>query len=193
MPFDKFQDIITQCHELFKKKMKDYGATWMFFRYESIADQLWIKIRRVRVLEENNDDSLVGEGRGEEFIGIINYAIIALMRLKMPELFPETERVMENTAVLDGISPEAAANAYQKIAQEAAALMVKKNHDYGDAWKSMSRAAVTDQIIIKIFRIKNILKNGGKVQVSENIDAQFFDIINYCVFALIKFEEEKKG
>ena len=192
MPQKKFNEIIEGCHGLFKKKMEDYGATWMFFRYESIADQLWIKIRRVRVLEENNDQTLVGEGRAEEFVGIINYAIIALMRLKKPELFPETEKVMENTAILEKISNEAAAKAYLEIAEEASQLMAKKNHDYGDAWRSMSRAAVTDQIIIKIFRIKNILKNGGKVQVSENIDAQFFDIINYCIFALIKLEEEKR-
>ncbi len=191
MPQEKFREIITGCHSLFCKKMEDYGPTWMFFRYESIVDQLWIKIRRVRVLEENNDQTLVGEGRAEEFVGIINYAIIALMRLKKTDLFCDTEKVMENTAVLDGISTEAAAAAYLAIADEAAALMARKNHDYGDAWRSMSRAAVTDQIIIKIHRIKNILKNGGKVQVSENIDAQFFDIINYCVFALIKLEEEK--
>ena len=163
----------------------------MFFRYESIADQLWIKIRRVRVLEENNDNTLVGEGRADEFVGIINYAVVALMRLKMPQLFPDTEAVMENVQMLNALRPEAVLSAYAQIADQAVALMLKKNHDYGDAWRSMSRAAVTDQTIIKIFRIKNILKNGGKVTVSENIDAQFFDIINYCVFSLIKMRTQE--
>ena len=191
MPQKEFEGILKECRSLFEKKLQDYGPTWMFFRYESIADQLWIKIRRVRVLEENNDNTLVGEGRADEFVGIINYAIVALMRLKMPQLFPDTEAVMENVQMLNALRPEAVLSAYAQIADQAVALMLKKNHDYGDAWRSMSRAAVTDQIIIKIFGIKNIPKKGGKVKVSENIDAQFFDIINYCVFSLIKMRTQE--
>ncbi|MBQ9543772.1 MAG: DUF1599 domain-containing protein [Clostridia bacterium] len=189
----QFDSIISGCRSLFEKKMGDYGATWMFFRYESIADQLWIKIRRVRVLETNGGNALIPEGREEEFVGIINYAVIALMRLKMPELFPDGDRVMLDTALVENIGVEAASNAYAKIAEEAKALMIKKNHDYGDAWRSMDPVSITDQIIIKIYRIKNILKNGGKVSVSENIDAQLFDIINYSVFALIRAREGKEN
>ena len=192
MPQEKFKQIMDSSLELFKKKMSDYGATWMLFRYESIADQLWIKIKRVRVLEENNDHSLVNEGRRDEFVGIFNYAIIAWMRLKFPEVFPDTEKVMENTALLETITTDIACDSYVKVANMARELMERKNHDYGDAWRSMSRAAITDQIIIKILRIKNILRNGGKLLASENIDAQFFDVINYCIFALIKIDEEGK-
>ena len=101
MPQEKFREIVKGCHSLFCKKMEDYGPTWMFFRYESIVDQLWIKIRRVRVLEENNDQTLVGEGRAEEFVGIINYAVIALMRLKKTDLFCDTEK--SNTTYLSSL------------------------------------------------------------------------------------------
>ena len=187
----EFDKVMSGCLELFKKKLEDYGATWMFFCYDSIADQLWIKIRRVRVLEENGGDALVNEGREEEFVGIINYAVIALMRMKLTDMFPDGDKVMKDTSLVEGIDPKTAAEGYEKIAAMAKELMLRKNHDYGDAWRDMDPVSITDQIIIKIYRIKNILRNGGVVKVSENVDAQLFDVINYSVFALLRAGENK--
>ena len=173
----RYDGIIERCVAIFEAKTKDYGPTWLFFRDESFVDQLWIKARRIRTLEENGDDSLVGEGRADEYLGIVNYGIIMLMRMQNPELFPSPGEVVADT------------EAYYKLHlsdMKQAYLMERKNHDYGAAWTEMHLHSITDQIIVKLFRMKNIISTGGKLLASEGLDAQISDIINYSIFALLK-------
>lgn len=182
----EFDEIISECVSLFENKLRDYGPTWLFFRNVSLIDQLWIKAKRIAVLEENHDDSKVGEGREDEYIGIINYSVIMLFRVLYPEKFPAHDELLVNPEKADSVSVEAAAALYRDIIAKVKALMIKKNHDYGDAWRGMQQESITDMILIKLSRIKKIIKNDGVLLVSENIDAQLFDIINYAVFGLIK-------
>ena len=182
----EFDEIIEECYGLFRDKLSDYGPTWLFFRNTSLIDQLWIKAKRIAVLEENNDNTLVNEGRDGEYIGIINYSIIMLFRILYPEEFPSHNDLLVNPSAADELSIDKVLELYKKIAAEVKALMIRKNHDYGDAWRGMQQSSITDQIIIKLSRIKKIIKNSGVLLVSENIDAQLFDIINYAVFGLIK-------
>ena len=182
----EFDEIIGECVSLFENKLRDYGPTWLFFRNVSLIDQLWIKAKRIAVLEENHDDSKVGEGREDEYIGIINYSVIMLFRVLYPEKFPAHDELLVNPEKADSVSVEAAAALYKDIIAKVKALMIKKNHDYGDAWRGMQQESITDMILIKLSRIKKIIKNDGVLLVSENIDAQLFDIINYAVFGLIK-------
>lgn len=184
----EFDEIISECCALFCNKLKDYGPTWLFFRDSSLVDQLWIKAKRIAVLEENNDNSLVDEGRGDEYIGIINYSVIMLFRILYPKEFPSHDEILTNPEIEENFSAEKALEIYKKITDEVKKLMIKKNHDYGDAWRGMQQSSITDQIIIKLSRIKKIIKNSGVLLVSENIDAQLFDIINYSVFGLIKLQ-----
>ncbi|NLJ16608.1 MAG: DUF1599 domain-containing protein [Clostridiales bacterium] len=184
----QFDGIREKCEELFSKKLHDYGATWLLFRDSSLIDQMWIKIKRIRVLEENGDISLVGESRTDEFVGILNYAAIMLMLKEFPVDFPNKDDILENTSLLEKLDFERTIELFDKIFDNAKQLMIKKNHDYGDAWKSMQISSITDMIVIKLSRVKNILKNNGKLLASENINAQLYDVINYCVFALIKME-----
>lgn len=185
----EYDQIIETCFSLFRDKLSDYGATWLFFRNSSLVDQLWIKAKRIAVLEENHDDCMIHEGRGDEYIGIINYSIIMLFRILFPDRLPKHEDILKTPELADEISLEDVFSMYHEIAAEVKALMLKKNHDYGDAWRGMQQSSITDQIIIKLSRIKKIAKNNGALLVSENIDAQLFDIINYAVFGLIKLSE----
>lgn len=182
----KFNEIIKDCSDLFRAKMTDYGATWLLYRDVSMVDQLWIKTKRIITLEENGDNSLVGEGRADEFIGIINYSIVMLMRMCYIDKFPTTEDIMTDTQKMKSIDVDEVMKMYAQTADEVKSLMMRKNHDYGSAWEGMHPSSLTDQIVIKIWRIKNILQNGGKLLVSEGIDAQLSDIINYCIFSLIR-------
>lgn len=182
----KFDEIIKSCSELFRSKMSDYGATWLLYRDVSIVDQLWIKTKRIITLEDNGDKSLVGEGRADEFVGIINYSIVMLMRMKYADKFPSTEDIMTDTEKMKSVDVDNVMQMYRQISDEVKELMMRKNHDYGSAWEGMHPSSLTDQIVIKIWRIKNIMQNGGKLLVSEGIDAQLSDIINYCIFSLIK-------
>lgn len=182
----KFDEIIKDCSDLFRAKMTDYGATWLLYRDVSMVDQLWIKTKRIITLEENGDNSLVGEGRADEFIGIINYSIVMLMRMCYTDKFPTTEDIMTDTQKMKSIDVDEVMKMYAQTADEVKSLMMRKNHDYGSAWEGMHPSSLTDQIVIKIWRIKNILQNGGKLLVSEGIDAQLSDIINYCIFSLIR-------
>lgn len=184
----EFDEIISECSELFKKKLKDYGPTWLFFRDVSLVDQLWIKAKRISVLEENNGETLVGEGRKGEYIGIINYSVVMLFRFLCSDKFPSYDDVLKNPELADELSLDMIMECYKKVIAEVKELMIKKNHDYGDAWRGMSIESITDMIIIKLSRIKKIIKNSGKLLVSENIDAQLFDAINYAVFGLIKLK-----
>lgn len=184
--FDRLvSDIQAECFGIFSSKLTDYGAAWLLFREVSLTDQLWIKIRRIRTLEQTEGKPAVNEGCDIEFIGIINYAVIMLMKLMFPETYPCSDAVITDTSLIDSIIHDTAAADYNKIWDTVKSLMHDKNHDYGAAWMEMHPFSITDQIITKIYRIKNILKNDGRLLISENIDAQLMDIINYSIFGLI--------
>lgn len=170
---EQFTKVISMCSDVFLKKTSDYGTAWRIMRPSSVTDQIFIKAQRIRSLEEKGE-SKVGEGIIPEFIGIINYGIIGLIQLELGENAP-TELDKEETKVL-----------YEKYANEAKELMLKKNHDYGEAWRSMRVSSYTDLILMKINRTKQIENNNGKTLISEGIDANYYDMINYAVFALIK-------
>lgn len=187
----EFDVIIDECVSLFRDKLSDYGPTWLFFRDASLVDQLWIKAKRIAVLEENHDNALVHEGRDGEYIGIINYSFIMLFRILYADKFPSYDEILIDPEAADRISVDEILNMYKETAARVKELMLKKNHDYGDAWRGMQQTSITDQIIIKLSRIKKIIKNSGVLLVSENIDAQLFDIINYSVFGLIRLRENR--
>lgn len=176
----QYDTAIDRCKDIFSKKMKDYGTAWRILRVPSITDQIFIKAQRIRTLEDTGE-SKVGEGILPEFVGIVNYSIMGLVQL---ELGPTT----------DGELPADEATAhYERYANEAKALMEKKNHDYGEAWRDMRVSSLTDLILMKLLRVKQIEDNEGETLISEGIDANYFDMINYAVFALIKLEEADKS
>lgn len=181
-----FDKIFDECFSLFEKKLKDYGPTWLFFRNISLVDQLWIKAKRISVLEENNDDTMVGEGRKDEYIGLINYSVVMLFRFWHENKFPGYEQLLTTPELADEILIEDITECYKSVRDEVKSLLIKKNHDYGDAWRGMDKKSITDMIIIKLTRIKKIIKNSGVLLASEGIDAQLSDIINYSVFGIIK-------
>lgn len=187
----EFDEIIAECSSLFENKLKDYGPTWLFYRNISLLDQLWIKAKRIAVLEENNDNTLVGEDRRGEYIGIINYSIVMLFRFLYKDKLPDYNDVLTNPSIADEVSADTIMKCYKEIISDIKALLIRKNHDYGDAWRGMCIESITDMIIIKLSRIKKILKNKGDLLVSENIDAQLYDAVNYAVFGLIKLKDEK--
>lgn len=172
----QYEKIIAICRSVFDKKMTDYGTAWRILRASSITDQIYIKAQRIRNLEENGT-SRIDEDARSEFIGIVNYAIIGLIQL---ELGPsDIELSKRETLAL-----------YDKFFAEAKSLMEAKNHDYGEAWRNMRISSYTDLILMKIKRTKTIEDNQGKTIASEGIDANYFDMINYAVFALIKIDFE---
>ncbi len=170
---------MTECRTLFEKKLHDYSASWRILRPSSLTDQLFIKAKRIRSLEIKKE-SLVGEGIRPEFIGLINYGIIGLIQLAKGYV----DQV--------DIDNETAMELYDKYANEALQLMFKKNHDYDEAWRSMRISSYTDFILTKIQRIKEIEDLAGATLVSEGIDANYMDIINYAVFGAIKLKESEK-
>lgn len=184
MPTDKLQHTNEQfkaefakCRELFVKKLKDYGPAWRIMRPSSVTDQILIKANRIRSIETKHE-ALVDEGIYPEFQGIINYGIIALIQL---ELGYADKADMDVDAVIE---------LYDKHAQEVLELMKRKNHDYDEAWRAMRVSSYTDLILMKIYRTKEIESNDGVTLVSEGVDANYMDMINYSVFALIKLDEE---
>lgn len=182
----QFDQILHYCFDLFKHKHADYGPTWFLYRYPSLNDEIWRKAKRIRTLEEHHDQACIPEGRDIEYIGIINYCIMFLIQLDPSSGLPAPDDVVENLGILDEINEETIYHAYQTQSTRVKELLIKKNTDYGDAWRSMSLTSMTDQVIIRVYRIRKILLNNGKCAVSEGIGAQLHDIINYCVFALIK-------
>lgn len=168
----EYTNVINVCREIFTKKTKDYGTAWRILRPSSLTDQLFIKAQRIRTIQETGKNK-VGEHIEDEFVAIVNYCIMALIQLKESEL---TEMELD---------PEHAAELYDKYAGEAEALMMKKNHDYGEAWRDMRVSSLTDLILQKILRVKQIEDNNGSTIISEGIDANYFDMLNYAVFALI--------
>jgi hypothetical protein len=168
----QYDDIIHVCIELFTKKMSDYGSAWRILRLPSLTDQIFIKAQRIRGLQQN-DNRRVDEGQESEFIGIINYCIMALIQIK--------KGVVEQP----DLSLELALNLYNQQVDITKQLMQDKNHDYGEAWRDMRVSSLTDLILQKLLRVKEIENNAGKTLVSEGIDANYQDMINYAVFAMI--------
>lgn len=167
---------IERCRDLFRKKMDDYGTSWSVMRPQSLTDQVFIKARRIRTLEEiGTDHAAVAEGIEPEFIGIINYSAMEIIQLKRQDFVP--------------LKPDEAMILYDRAIAEATSLMRNKNHDYDEAWREMRISSFTDIILQKLYRTKEIEDNNGITKVSEGIDANFMDIINYAFFALIKLSE----
>lgn len=176
---DQFKDTVSECRSLFEKKLHDYGASWRILRPSSLTDQLYIKAKRIRSLEIKKE-SLVGEGIRPEFIALINYGIIGLIQLA------------RGFADSVDITPAEALGLYDHYAAEALELMIRKNHDYDEAWRSMRVSSYTDLILTKIERIKEIEDLHGQVLVSEGIDANYMDVINYAVFGAIKLKKSEQ-
>lgn len=171
----QFEHVIAQCRDLFAKKLHDYGAAWRILRPTSVTDQLLIKANRIRSIETKGV-ALVDEGVRPEFVAIVNYGIVGLVQL---------ERGYAETA---DITPAEALELYDRYAQEALGLMLAKNHDYDEAWRSMRISSYTDLILMKIYRTKQIEALDGQTIASEGVGANYMDMINYAVFGLIKLE-----
>jgi hypothetical protein len=166
------------CREIFLRKMSDYGLSWRILRPSSLTDQLYIKAQRIRSIEEKQTQ-LVEDGIDSEFIGIVNYCAMALIQI---EKGPGQDS-----------DPEAVVEWYDQAVEGARALMEKKNHDYGEAWRDMRVSSMTDLILVKLLRIKHIEDNDGKTQISEGVEANYSDIMNYAIFALILRSEHKNS
>ncbi len=168
----QYDSIIKECKNLYSKKLKDYGCAWRILRLPSLTDQIFIKAQRIRQLQENTTRK-VDEGEKSEFIGIINYSIIALIQIE--------KGIVEQP----DMDSDEALKLYDKHISATKKLMEDKNHDYGEAWRDMRVSSLTDLILQKLLRVKQIEDNQGKTLVSEGIDANYQDMINYAVFALI--------
>ena len=175
---NQFDKAIERCKEIFLKKTIDYGTAWRVLRTISVVDQIFIKALRIRniqsLTERKVDDDVVSE-----FIGIINYGVIGLIQLKL-----------ENP-VVEELSVKKAGDLYDESIAETKTILLNKNHDYGEAWREMSQESFVDLILVKLLRVRQILNNDGRTLISEGIDANYIDIINYAVFALILIEEGK--
>lgn len=172
-----YDNIIADCKSLFKKKLVDYGSAWRILRLPSLTDQIFIKAQRIRSIQLNEIQK-VDEGQADEFIGIVNYSIMSLIQIEkghseMPDLDNDECIVL-----------------YDKMSENTRSLMLNKNHDYGEAWREMRVSSLTDLILQKLLRIKQIDKNKGNTLVSEGVDANFADIVNYAVFALIHLQND---
>ena len=175
---EQFRAVLAECREVFAKKLHDYGAAWRILRIPSLTDQLYIKANRIRSLEMKRE-SKVGEGIRPEFIGIVNYSIIGLIQLE--------HGIAEKP---DDMTVEQALDEYDRLGEATLQLMLRKNHDYDEAWRGMRVSSYTDHILQKIFRTKQIEELDGAVWVSEGIDANYMDMMNYAVFGLIKLTFE---
>ena len=173
----QFDTVVSKCTEIFKKKTIDYGTAWRILRSSSLTDQIFIKANRIRTIQETGS-SKVNEGIEPEFIGIVNYCIMALIQLDL---------VKDNRLELPA---DEVIKLYQEKILEAKNLMTAKNHDYGEAWRDMRVSSLTDLILMKILRVKQIEDNKGKTIISEGIDANYFDMLNYSVFALIHLNNQ---
>ena len=171
----QFDHAISNCRDLFVKKLKDYGASWRIMRPQSVTDQIFIKAKRIWSIETKGE-SKIDEGVRSELIGIVNYGIIGLIQLLL------------GYSVSEDITVERALDLYDKYMTETKELMYAKNHDYDEAWRSMRISSYTDLILTKICRTKQIENNNGKTLVSEGVDANYMDMINYSLFGLINIE-----
>ncbi len=173
----QYFEIVETCRSLYVKKMNDYGSAWRILRPASLTDQIFIKAQRIRSIEDKGTQK-VSEGIIPEFIGIVNYAVMALIQIEINSYDDLILSVEKATAL------------YDKYIQASFSLMQDKNHDYGEAWRDMRISSLTDIILMKIFRTKQIEDHNGITQVSEGVDANYFDMINYAVFALIKLNSK---
>tara|TARA_R100001369_G_scaffold92822_1_gene140187 strand:+ start:3455 stop:4003 length:549 start_codon:yes stop_codon:yes gene_type:complete len=173
----QYDAVIATCKELFTNKMKDYGSAWRILRLTSLTDQIFIKAQRIRGLQQNAEQK-VDEDEASEFIGIINYSIMALIQLQ--------KGIVEQP----DLSLDEAVKLYDEQVAITRQLMINKNHDYGEAWRDMRVSSLTDLILQKLLRVKQIENNKGKTLVSEGIDANYQDMINYSVFAMIHLEAQ---
>lgn len=169
----QFDEVAAQCRDIFVKKLSDYSASWRIMRPSTLTDQIYIKARRIRTLQTTGQ-AMIDEGIYPEFAGIMNYGIVGLIQLELPA-----------TTLVD-ISNEKALKLYDDLLAQTRELMLAKNHDYGEAWREMRVSSFTDIILTKIMRIKQIEDHSGATLVSEGVDANYKDIINYSIFALIK-------
>lgn len=175
---DSYQAIVAKCRSLFHKKTTDYGTAWRILRLPSITDQIFIKAQRIRSIQEKGKQ-LVEEDITSEFIGIINYCVIALIQMDLTDADPFE------------LPPEKVMKAYDEKVKHTIELFQRKNHDYGEAWRDMRISSITDIILMKLLRVKQIEDNKGKTLASEGVDANYQDMINYSVFCLIKMEFDK--
>ncbi len=176
---EQYDAIVKICRDLFLKKMKDYGCAWRILRLPSLTDQIYIKAQRIRGLQEN-EVRKVEEDEKSEFIGIINYSIMALIQIE------------KGIAEQPDLSAEEALTLYNKHMDTTKSLMEDKNHDYGEAWREMRVSSLTDLILQKLLRVKQIEDNKGKTLVSEGIGANYQDMINYSIFAMILLESKNE-
>ena len=175
---EQYKKVIANCRSIFEKKSHDYGTAWRILRISSLTDQIFIKAQRIRTIQETGVNK-VGEDIEGEFIAIVNYCIMGLIQL---DLGTDMEAEMPTNEAVDK---------YDEKAIEAFELMEKKNHDYGEAWRDMRVSSLTDLIMMKILRTKQIEDNKGKTLISEGVDANYLDMLNYAVFALILLDEQK--
>ncbi len=175
----QYDQVVARAREIFHKKMNDYGSAWRILRMPSLTDQMYIKASRIRQLQEGSDRK-VDEDEIPEFLGLINYAIMALIQID------------KGVAEQPDMALDEALQLYDQKMAEAKSLMEAKNHDYGEAWRDMRISSMTDLIIQKLYRVKQIEENEGKTSISEGIDANYLDIVNYAVFSLILFMEQGK-
>jgi hypothetical protein len=174
----QYDQAVAACSDIFIKKTKDYGTAWRVLRIISVVDQIFIKALRIRTIQDIGNQK-VGDDIASEFKGILNYAVIGLIQLKLGD--PKVEEIEVNKVE----------SLYQEYVHFAKSTMLDKNHDYGEAWRDMSQESYADLILVKLLRIRQILNNDGKTLISEGIDANFVDILNYSAFALIQIAEGK--
>ncbi len=174
----QYDAAITKCKDIFLKKTKDYGTSWRVLRMISVVDQIFIKALRIRTIQEKKIQ-LIGDSISSEFLGIVNYAVIGLIQIEL------------NKPSVEDLAVDQVSALYDKHIKQVQDLMQQKNHDYGEAWRDMSQESFADLILVKLLRIRQILANDGKTLISEGIDANLHDIINYAVFALILIDEGK--
>lgn len=175
---EQYKKVIDKCRSIFEKKGKDYGTAWRVLRVSSLTDQIFIKAQRIRTIQETGVNK-VGEDIEGEFIAIVNYCAMGLIQLEL------------GTSTMEEIPLEEAMQRYNEKTTEAFELMEKKNHDYGEAWRDMRVSSLTDLIMMKILRTKQIEDNDGKTLISEGVDANYLDMLNYSVFALILLDEQE--
>lgn len=176
---DQYKKVIENCRSIFVKKAHDYGTSWRILRISSLTDQIFIKANRIRTIQETGQNK-VGESIDDEFVAIVNYCVMGLIQLEL------------GTNGDGEMAVEKAIDKYDQKATEAFELMLKKNHDYGEAWRDMRVSSLTDMIMMKILRTKQIEDNQGKTLISEGIDANYLDMLNYAVFALIQLSEQQE-
>jgi hypothetical protein len=178
MTNQQYDQSVEACRRIFLDKTRDYGTSWRVLRTISVVDQIFIKAQRIRTIQEKKTQK-IGDSIASEFMGIVNYCVIGLIQL----------RLLEDSR--EDLSVEAVEELYNREIQLAKLTMLDKNHDYGEAWRDMSQASFVDLILMKILRIRQILANDGKTRISEGIDANFTDMLNYAVFGLILIGEGK--